>query len=61
MMTSDRFQGEVDFGVAMLLVREMLTAKLITQLEFAKIEKMYKAKYKPVFQGFSSLENRNKP
>jgi len=54
MMTSDRFQGEVDFGIAMLLVREMLTAKLITQLEFAKIEKMYKAKYKPIFQSFSS-------
>ena len=53
MMTSDKFQDEVDFGVTMLLVREMLTAKIITQLEFTKIEKMYKAKYKPVFQGFS--------
>ena len=54
MMTSDKFQNEVDFSVAMLIVREMLTAKIITQLEFAKIEKMYKARYKPVFQGFSN-------
>ena len=61
MMTSDKFQNEVDFGVAMLIVREMLTEKIITQLEFAKIEKMYKTKYKPVFQGISSLESRNKP
>jgi hypothetical protein len=60
-MDKNRFQNEVDFGIAMLLVREMLIAKLITQLEFAKIEKMYKAKYKPVFQGISSLENRIKP
>jgi len=55
MMTSDKFQNEVDFGVAMLIVREMLTAKIITRLEFVKIEKMYKTKYNPVFQGFSSL------
>ena len=49
-MSADRFQSEVDFGAAMLLTREMLAAGIITQQEFAKIEKMYAAHYRPAFR-----------
>jgi len=59
------FTNEVDFGAAMLLIREMLDAGLITRLEYCKIEKMYIAKYKPVFHlhmgGLLNAENRELP
>jgi len=63
-MPTDKFQSEVDFGTAMLLVREMLDAGVISRQDYAQVEKMYVAQYQPVFQildGFRNGENRDTP
>ena len=63
-MLTDKFQSEVDFGTAMLLVREMLDAAIISRQDYARIEKIYVARYQPVFQildGFRNGENRDTP
>jgi len=49
-MTSEQFQREMDFGVTMALVREMLDSGLITLAEFSKIEKLYIQKHDPIYQ-----------
>jgi hypothetical protein len=59
------FQKEVDYGTVMLLVREMFDAGIISHQDYAQIEKMYVARYQPVFQNqmasFRSPENREPP
>ena len=49
-LSKEQFQNEVDYGTAMLLIREMMDAGLINKSEYIKIDKMYIEKYQPFFR-----------
>jgi hypothetical protein len=49
-MPNEQFEREVDYGVAMQIVKEMRNYGLITKPEFQKIERLYSEKYRPVYQ-----------
>ena len=48
-LTEEQFQSEVDYAAAILLSREMLQAGIITQQDFARINRLYTEQYRPVF------------
>ncbi len=49
-LNEEKFQSEVYYGTVMLLIKEWLTAGLITKTEYAKIERLYADKYNPILK-----------
>ena len=49
-MDKEQFSREVDYGMAMALLTEMLSAGLISRQEYSQINKMYIDRYRPIFQ-----------
>ena len=47
-MNKEQFQNEIDYGMAMALVREMLECGVIDRQDFMKADKMYVDRYRPV-------------
>jgi uncharacterized protein YqgQ len=45
----EQFQREIDYGTAMILIREMLESGLISKEEYSKLEKIYARRYRPIF------------
>ena len=54
-MTREQFQYQIDYSTAMHIIKEMAATGIITEKEFAKINKMYIEKYKPVFENQPAL------
>jgi len=55
-LSESQFQNELDYGVTMLLIGEMLTAELINKAEFAKLEKLYTERFHPLFKSAQKPE-----
>ena len=49
-LSAERFQTEVDYGTAVLLLREMLAAELIDTKDFARAERRFADRYQPIFR-----------
>ena len=49
-MSKEQFQSELDYAVAMLLIREMLDSGIINRQDFLQIGKIYTEHYQPIFQ-----------
>jgi len=49
-MDKEQFSREVDYGMAMVIINEMLAAGLISNQEYKQIDKMYSDRYRPIFQ-----------
>lgn len=48
-LTTEQFQTEVDYAAAVLLSREMLQAGIITDEDFARINRLHTEQYQPLF------------
>ena len=48
--SAERFQTEVDYGTALLLLREMLASGLIDMKDFAQGERRYADRCQPIFR-----------
>jgi len=49
-LSAEQFQAEVDYGTAMLLLREMLEAGAIDAEDFARAERLYAERSQPIFR-----------
>jgi hypothetical protein len=47
-MTTNQFEREKNYGVAMAVARMMLSKRLIGEKDYHKIDTIYKEKYRPV-------------
>lgn len=56
-MTNEQQQREIDYGVAIRIWKELLTAGIINRHDFAKINKLYIDRYNPNFCLPTSLYN----
>ena len=48
-LTAEQFQTEIDYAAAVLLSREMLQAGIITEEDFARINRLHAERYQPIF------------
>jgi hypothetical protein len=48
-LTTEQFQSEIDYAAAVLLSREMLRAGIITEQDFARINRLHAEQYQPIF------------
>ena len=48
--SAERFQAEVDYGTALLLLREILAAGVIDTKDFARAERRYADRCQPIFR-----------
>jgi len=54
MMTSDLFRRELAYQTTMVIAQTMLARGLVTDTEFAEIDRQMLAKYNPPIGGLSS-------
>ena len=48
-LTTEQFQSEIDYAAAVLLSREMLQAGIISEQDFARINRLHAEQYQPIF------------
>ena len=48
-LTTEQFQSEIDYAAAVLLSREMLQAGIISEQDFARINRLHAERYQPIF------------
>lgn len=56
-LTHSQFQREMDYGVAVCLWKEAHAQGIIDKADFLRIEKMYTARYRPMFHSAAAIEN----
>ena len=49
-MAKAQFKRELEYGVAMVLTREMLERGVIDRREYCRADKMYTDRYQPLFK-----------
>lgn len=53
-MTKNQLEREINYGVHIALLKELLKDNIVTQQEFAQMEKIYLSQNQPIIQNISS-------
>lgn len=54
LMTKNQLEREINYGVHIALLKELLKDNIVTQQEFAQMEKIYLSQNQPIIQNISS-------
>lgn len=58
-MTKNQLEREINYGVHMGLLKELLKDNTITQQEFDYMKKIYLSQHQPIIQNSSSWKNNS--